>query len=327
MSENLQQKDIFDVPEQPIKLDEGSTPKEEIEQRKKNIAKSQEEKKEEEVTKAPAPVKDKPLTAIQVFQNNLKAYEKSVLPNLLSKHNIEPAQFIQIVMSEIKKNDKLLLAFKENPSSLFASILAGAEIGLIPSDMIGEFYIIPRRVDSKMTAMPQIGYKGLVNILLRGGEITKIHTECVYEGDDFQVLYGLEQNIIHKPNFDGERNANTLKFVYAVAKLKNGDYQFQVLSKKEIEKIRALSRYENDLYFNDKKDPQMWMARKMALVQLSKMLPKDFYSKKAIEMDGALEGGAILSLDDDNIVKIIQDKKAAPKGVASTLSSLPEIPE
>ena len=328
MTDNAQQKDIFDVPEmpleEPIKL-EDSTPKEEIEIRKKNASKPQEKK--EEVAQMPEPEKQKPLTAIQVFQNNLKGYEKSVLPNLLSKHNIDPAQFIQIVMSEIKKNEKLLQAFKENPASLFASILAGAEIGLIPSDMIGEFYIIPRKVDNRMTAMPQIGYKGLVNILLRSGEVTKIHTECVYEGDEFEVLYGLEQNIIHKPNFNVDRNANTLKFVYAVAKLKNGDYQFQVLSKNEIEKIRALSRYQNDLYFNDKKDPQMWMARKMALVQLSKMLPKDFYSKKAIEMDGALEGGAVLSLDDDNTIRIISDKKAAPKGVASTLSSLPEIPE
>lgn len=286
-----------------------------------------------EVQQAPSQVPQEPkkvLTPIQMFHNTLEAYKKNVLPNLLSKHNIEPAQFVQIVVSELKKNPKLVMAFQQNPSSLFASILAGAEIGLIPSDMLGEFYIIPRNIDNKMTATPQIGYKGLVNILLRSGEITKIHTECVYQGDEFEAIYGLEKNIIHKPNFDVERNSTTLKFVYAVAKLKNGEYQFQVLSKGEIVKIKAMSKYDNDLYFNDKKDPNMWMVRKTALVQLAKMLPKDYYGKKAVEMDNQLEGGAILSLDDNDEIRIIDGKKIISHkqaNVIGTLNSLPDIPE
>lgn len=270
------------------------------------------------------------LTPIQKFQSYIESYKETVLPNLLKKHNIEPAQFVQIVISELKKNEKLIQAFNENPGSLFASILAGAEIGLIPSDMLGEFYLIPRRIDSRLTVTPLIGYKGLVNILLRSGEITKIHTECVFEGDEFEPIYGLEPNIIHKPNFNVERNANTLKFVYAVAKLKNGEYQFTVLSKSDILKIKALSRYDNDLYFNDKKDPNLWMVRKTTLIQLSKMLPKDFYGKKAVEMDNQLEGGAFLSLDEDNNIKIVDAKKTSStksSNAINNINSLPDIPE
>jgi recombination protein RecT len=281
-----------------------------------------EEKKETAVAK--------PLTPVQKFNQYLESYKQNILPDLLKKHNIEPAQFVQIVVSELKKNEKLQVAFQQNPSSMFASILAGAEIGLIPSDMLGEFYLIPRKIDGKMTVTPLIGYKGLHNIILRSGEVTKVHTECVYEGDEFEPVYGLEPNIIHKPNFSVERNANTLKFVYAVAKLKNGDYQFCVLSKNDIIKIKSLSRYDNDLYFNDSKDPQMWMVRKTALIQLSKMLPKDFYGKKAVEMDNQLEGGAYLSLDEDNNIKIIDGKRVAsakqPSAI-NTFNSLPEIPE
>jgi recombination protein RecT len=341
MKEKLKQTDIFSIdntedvgaqePQTEFVLTTPVT-QEEMQLRAKNRARKEEDvpKLNEPQPQVPTPPPAKPLTAIQLFNNSLEAYKKQVLPNLLSKHNIEPAQFVQIVVSELKKNPKLIDAFKENPSSLFASILAGAEIGLIPSDMLGEFYLIPRRIDGKQTVTPLIGYKGLVSILLRSGEITKIHTECVFEGDHFEAIYGLEQNIIHKPNFDTERSANTLKFVYAVAKLKNGDYQFQVLSKGEILKIKALSRYDNDLYFNDKKDPQMWMVRKTALIQLSKMLPKDFYGKKAVEMDGQLEGGAILSLDEENNIKIIDGKKVTSlkqASVINTINSLPEIPE
>jgi recombination protein RecT len=272
----------------------------------------------------------KPLTPIQRFQGYMETYKENVLPALLKKHNIEPAQFVQIVLSELKKNEKLLTAFNENPASMFASILAGAEIGLIPSDMLGEFYLIPRKIDGKMSVTPLIGYKGLVNIILRSGEVSKVHTQCVYEGEEFEPIFGLEPNIIHKPNYEVERSSKTLKFVYAVAKLKNGDFQFEVLSKGDIIKITNLSRYDNALYFNDQKDPQMWMVKKTALIQLAKMLPKDFYGKKAVEMDNQLTGGAILTLDEDNNIRIVDGKKIAPVKQASAIStfnSLPDLPE
>jgi phage RecT family recombinase len=270
------------------------------------------------------------LSPIQRFNKYLDSYKTSILPDLLKKHNIEPAQFVHIVLSEVKKSEKLLNAFQQNPSSMFASILAGAEIGLIPSDMLGEFYLIPRYIDNKLTVTPLIGYKGMHNVILRSGEVVKVHTECVYEGDVFEPIYGLEPNIIHKPNFDAKRDSTTLKFVYAVAKLKTGDYQFAVLSKADVIKITQLSKYNNDLYFNDRKDPNMWMVRKTALIQLAKMLPKDFYGKKALEMDGQLEGGAYLSIDDDNKIKVIDGKKIATTKQASainTFNSLPDIPE
>jgi recombination protein RecT len=300
-----------------------------------SLSLDQEPEKKQEVKTEAAPKtqeveKAKPLTTAQRFGQYLDSYKQSVLPDLLKKHNIEPAQFVQIVLSEIKKNEKLQQAFLENPSSMFASILAGAEIGLIPSDMLGQFYLIPRRIDNKMTVTPMIGYKGLVNIILRSGEVTKVHTECVYEGDEFEPIYGLEPNIIHKPNFSKPRSSETLKFVYAVAKLKSGDYQFCVLSKNDIIKIQSLSRYNNELYFNDKKDPNMWMVKKTALMQLSKMLPKDYYGNKAVELDNRFEGGAILQLDDDNTIKIVDGKKIAPVKQASainTFNALPDIPE
>jgi recombination protein RecT len=267
--------------------------------------------------------------AIQTFTTQIGGYEKKVLPMLLEKHGISPSQFVQVVLSEIKKSEKLLQAFIENPSSMFASILAGAEIGLIPSDMIGEFYLIPRNMKQsdgryKLSVTPLIGYKGLVNILLRSGDITRIHTEVVYEGDEFTPIYGLEPNIIHKPNFDVPRSADKLKYAYAVAKMKSGEYQFAVMTRAEIEGVKNLSKIPNDLYFNDKMGINRWMERKCVLVQLSKMLPKDYYSKKAISMDGMMEGGAMLTLDENNQVKIVEGTPIKPtryRNIYGTLNS------
>ena len=72
------------------------------------------------------------------------------------------------------------------------------------------------------------------------------------------------------------------------------------------------------------------MVRKTALIQLAKMLPKDFYGKKAVEMDNQLEGGAILTLDENNEIKIVDGKKIVSHkqaSVVNTLNSLPEIPQ
>jgi recombination protein RecT len=276
-------------------------------------------------------VAEKPLSknqqAIQTFKNQLSNYEKQILPDLLQKHGITPSQFTQVVLSEIKKNDKLLQAFIDNPSSMFASILAGAEVGLIPSDMLGEFYLIPRNMKQsdgkyKQTITPLIGYKGLMNILLRSGDITRIHTEVVYEGDEFTPIYGLEPNIVHKPNFEVPRTADKIRYAYAVAKSKSGEYQFAVMTRSEIEAVKNLSKYPNELYFNDKMGINRWMERKVVLVQLAKMLPKDYYSKKAISMDGMMEGGAVLTLDENNEIKVVNNYQAKPSRLRNIYGAL-----
>ena len=272
---------------------------------------------------------------ITTLTTQLSSYEKKVLPDLLEKHGISPAQFVQVVLSEVKKNEKLMQAFKENPASVFASVLAGAEIGLMPSDLIGEFYLIPRSMKGadgkyRMTATPMVGYKGLVSILLRSGDVTRVHAEVVYEGDEFAPSYGLEPNIIHKPNFSAPRTSDKITHVYAVAKFRNGEYQFVVLTRREVEAIRDMSKNSNSLYFNDRQDPNNWMAKKAALIQLSKMLPKDYYSKKAISIDQSVEGGSVLTLDENNQIKIVEGTPVKPtrfRNIYGTLNApTPEIP-
>ncbi len=272
---------------------------------------------------------------ITTLTTQLSSYEKKVLPDLLEKHGISPSQFVQVVLSEVKKNEKLMQAFKENPASVFASVLAGAEIGLMPSDLIGEFYLIPRSMKGadgkyRMTATPMVGYKGLVSILLRSGDVTRVHAEVVYDGDEFAPSYGLEPNIIHKPNFSTPRTADKITHVYAVAKFRNGEYQFVVLTRREVEAIRHMSKNSNSLYFNERQDPNNWMLKKAALIQLSKMLPKDFYSKKAVALDQSVEGGSVLTLDENNQIKIVEGTPVKPtrfRNIYGTLNApTPEIP-
>lgn len=253
---------------------------------------------------------------ITKFSNTITKYEKSNLTELLATHNVSPSQFKQIVINEVKKSEAMQKAFEVNPSSLFASILLCAELGLNPSADVGEFYFIP--YGQKIT--PILGYKGVINLLLRSGEIAKLWAEIVYADDEFDYELGLEPKLRHIPNHESKNK--TIKYVYAVAKLMNGETSFKVMSKREIMEIVEMSKYPNELYGNTKKDPQGWMFKKTVIKQLSKTLPKDYYGKRGISIDDKSESGAYLKLDDENNIMVVDGKKVPPKRSKSVYSNL-----
>ena len=68
-----------------------------------------------------------------------------------------------------------------------------------------------------------------------------------------------------------------------------------------------MSKFPNELFFNDKKDPEQWMAIKTVLKQLAKLMPKDDDRlKKAVTMDDNIEGGSYLVIDDNDNVRLVQ---------------------
>lgn len=246
---------------------------------------------------------------IKSFVTTIERYEKDNLPKLLEAHGISTAKFTQIVISEVKKSQKMQEAFLNNPASLFASILHCAELGLNPSEMVGDFFFIPFKGGIK----PILGYKGLINLILRSGKVAKISCEVVYEGDDFEYELGLEPKLAHIPNHNASRKSTDIKWIYAVAKLSDGEIVFKVMSRDEIMAIANISNVTNNLYFNDKKDPQNWMAKKTVLKQLSKLLPKDYYGQKAVSVDDSLEGEGYLMMDDENNVKYVKGRILSQK--------------
>lgn len=250
----------------------------------------------------------------QQFAEQIKKYEADVLRRLLITHEgIKPEKFVEVAIKEVKKNQKLLDAFVVNPASMFASLLFCAEIGIYPDSELGEFYLIPRNLRQpdgqyKLTVTPLIGYKGILNILFRSGHIDKVESHIVYKGDEFKVSYGLNPNLEHIPNFEAERTAQNIVAAYAVATLKSGHTQFAIATKQEIEAIMNMSKEANKLYFNDKSGITRWMEKKAALIQLSKLLPKDYYSQKAISYEGALEGGSYLTVDENNQIVLVNSE-------------------
>lgn len=238
------------------------------------------------------------------LSNQLSLYETQVFRELLSAHNISSTQFKQIVLSEIKKNEKLMEIFIVNPSSLFASIIFAAQIGLMPSETIGQIFLIP----FKGICKPIIGYQGLVTLLLRDVRLRTISCEVVCEGDEFDYELGLTPKLFHKPK-DELRSSESMTHIYCVANYGDGIKEFKVMSRKEINTNIEMLKNPNELYYNDKKDGNMWMLKKIVLKQLSKLMNKDYYCQLAIKMDDALEGGRNMVLDENNNPVITIEEK------------------
>lgn len=207
---------------------------------------------------------------------------KNEISRCLPKH-LTTERMSRIALTELRKTPRLQEC---DPMSFIASIMQAAQLGLEPG-ILGSCYLIPFRNNKKgiyeCTFMP--GYRGFLDLARRSGQIVSLVSRAVYENDEFSYEFGLKENITHKPAMDDK---GALVAVYAVALLKDGGHQFDVMSKREVNAIRAQSK---------SKDSGPWvthyeeMAKKTVLRRLFKWLPCSVEMQKAVSLDEQQEAG------------------------------------
>jgi recombination protein RecT len=199
---------------------------------------------------------------------------KPEIEKALPKH-IDIERFSRVILTEFRKNPELI---KCTPQSLMGAVLTASQLGLEIGPVLGHCYLVPYKGQIEF----QIGYRGMLELSRRTGEIDTLYAECVYENDAFNVQMGLDATIEHTPFFDGDRGK--FKCVYAIAKFKNGGYNFKIMTKHEIDKIKAKAATQK--IWNEWYDQ---MALKTVVKQLFKFLPisVELVSKIA-ENDGVI---------------------------------------
>jgi len=215
---------------------------------------------------------DNPNLPLKVADEKLSTYLARLAPEMekvLPKH-ATPERMVRMVLSEFSRIPKLA---KCDSKSILNCIMVSAETGLEPGPA-GLIYYIPYADKKKdiIVATPIISYKGMTELAIGTGIIKKIATRCVYEGEEFEVLGGDNECIIHKPDpWAKTHDQNTLVGVYAIAWHHDGTTQHEVMSKAEIDKIRNRSRASSDgPWVTD----YLEMARKTVSKRLYKYLPK-----------------------------------------------------
>lgn len=126
-------------------------------------------------------------------------------------------QLCAAMLSEASRVPQL---FECTPASLIDCVKKAASLRLPFGGVLGHAYMVPFKNKGRLEATFIIGYKGLLQLARRSGEIADIRVTSVHKGDHFEIAYGLHPKLEHVPNFDNDRSAATITHVYAVCRLK-----------------------------------------------------------------------------------------------------------
>lgn len=155
-----------------------------------------------------------------------------------------------------------------------------------------------------------IGYRGLIDLVRRSGQVSTIEAREVHENDEFDFSYGLNDTLHHKPKL-GDRGA--VIAYYAIAKMKDGGYNFMVMSKEEVEKHR--DKHAKAKNFGPWKDEFDAMSKKTVLRQLIKYLPISIEYLSHDEQDGSEAiKEAETQYDEDSIIDMPYEENQADQG-------------
>ena len=219
----------------------------------------------------------------KTMQSYIKAMEGEIAKALPSV--ITPERFTRMVLSAISTNPKLGSC---TPASFLGAMMSAAQLGLEPNTPLGQAYILPYQNKGVLEAQFQLGYKGLIDLAYRSGEVEVVQAHIVYANDKFECEYGLEPKLTHIP---AEKDRGEAVKVYAMFKTKSGGYGFEVMS---MEDVRIHAEKYSKAYntsFSPWKTNFEEMAKKTVLKKCLKYAPLKSDFVKGIVQDGAVKSG------------------------------------
>ena len=218
------------------------------------------------------------------YLNKFKSQIEAALPKHLTADRMA-----RIVTTEVRKIPKLLEC---NPKSLFGAVIQASQLGLEPGSALGHCYLIPFKKDVNLI----IGYRGMLDLARRSGNIISIEARAVYSNDKFSYSFGLTPDLKHTPIQEGDKGVIT--HVYAVARLKDGGLQWDVMTKAEVDGIRAQSKAGSSGPWKTHYDE---MAKKTIIRRLFKYLPVSIEVQQAVGLDEQADAG--VSQQNDTVIE------------------------
>jgi recombination protein RecT len=205
--------------------------------------------------------------------NDLVHKNKAAIKNIAAE-NVDLSRLYRMILQCVAQTPALQ---KCSELSVLRALMQAAEVGLEPGGALGLAYLVPYKEDCQYI----IGYRGLVELARRSGQVRTVEAFCVYEGDLFEYEQGLAPILRHKPGFM-ERTPDKITHVYAVARYKDGSSQADVMTKADVERIRMRSAArDNGPWKTDYEE----MAKKTVVRRLCKYLPRSVQLEKALTMD------------------------------------------
>ena len=233
-------------------------------------------------------------TQVQKVSNNITTFKGMTTPRInevlgsyqdtlmrLLKSDELAKRAIQIMSTVIARNPQLQEC---SPSSIIGGMIQAAMLELDFNPSLGLCYLVPYGKEAQF----QLGYRGMVQIAHSGEQIKDLYAEVVYDDDEFEIEYGLNRVLSHKPKFLHIGDSSKIKYVYAVAKTISDGTFYTVLSKAQIEALRKRSPMQkfkmNGAWATDYEE----MAKAKAIKRLFKYLPFNVSSNKNVFVDNSI---------------------------------------
>lgn len=262
-----------------------------------------------EKQEAAAKKSEKPKSVKDLIEIRMPEIQK-VLPSVISQQ-----QFLRLTLNAIQSTPHLMEC---TMPSFYGAVMQCAQLGLKPN-VNGEAYLIPFKNNKKGGAYECqfiVGYKGLMLLARRSGEVANIDAQTVYENDEFDLSYGFDPMLVHKPYLKGDRG-KPVGF-YATVMLKDGGKSAHYMTVEDAQKYgkRYSKAYNNSPWMTDFEA----MAKKSCLRQVLKYAPMSTDVDGAIRTDEKvlkfeenkeLDGGIIGIEDDEPTAEEIAEAQAA----------------
>ena len=148
---------------------------------------------------------------------------KKALPSVLTGE-----RFSRMILTAMSSTPQLQQC---TPKSFLGAMMQAAQLGVEPNTPLGQAYLIPYKNKGTLECSFQLGYKGLIDLAYRSGEVKDIQAHEVHENDVFEYELGLEPKLKHVP---ATSNRGPVIMYYAVFHTKDGGYGFEVMSAEDI---------------------------------------------------------------------------------------------
>lgn len=233
----------------------------------------------------------KPKAVTQAWKDfvtkNVPAIE-SAMPRI----GITAESIARTALSQMYRNPQLLECDR---MSVMRAIVEAASLGL--TFALGRAYLVPfnnkvKSVDGRhdtwrKEAQLIPGYQGLVDLVRRSTGVKSVIASAVYEGDEFNYSAGLtEDTFFHRSLV--EPQDEKLTHAYCIIRFLDGGYQWIVLTKKQINAVRARSKAGN---FGPWVTDYAAMAIKTAVRRCTKLCPASIELVRALELDNRADMG------------------------------------
>ena len=230
---------------------------------------------------------DKRCSTIADYGRNL-----SVLTEITKalRRQIDPALLVRTLLTEIKADEKQKLALCTT-ASLFKGLITVTQLGLELGKHLRQAYLVPFKNKGVLEAQVIIGYGGLVALAYRTRLVASIETHLVYAQDDFDLDWGREPPVKHRPLLDSTKDRGRIVGVWGKVHTVTGGVIPDFMSGKDIADVRTRSKAPRGGPWDTDEGE---MTRKTLLRRITKQVPasiEDPSFHRAIALNDATDAG------------------------------------